>query len=105
MLITGNGGGGNTGGLAIPKVGRNIIRIENSPAAIISIFIFFIVVIMSMLLLIPPEYMFMEMMLHIKTHYRHSPELEQDTAYIKHHFLDKELIYYHSRALFLFSPS
>lgn len=87
MLITGNGGGGNTGGPAIPNVGRNIIRIENSPAAIISIFIFFIVVIMSMLLLILPEYVFLEMMIPIRTHYLYSPEFEQDTAYIKHHFL------------------
>jgi hypothetical protein len=43
IFIKGNAGGGNTGGKggpAIPKVGRNIIKIEKSPATITSIFIF-----------------------------------------------------------------
>jgi len=77
MFIPGNGGGGGTGGLAIPNVGRNIIRIEDSPAAIISIFIFFIVFIISMLLLIFPEYLFWETMSHKRMQYRHCPELKK----------------------------
>jgi hypothetical protein len=48
MFNKGNGGGGTTGGLAIPNIGRTIIRIEISPAAIICVLLFFSMLIIPM---------------------------------------------------------